>query len=196
LAWGRPTRARQLWDRSVARRERRPPETKFELRPDPEQSSPPRAAADKARSRPEGQAALHREFSQKRPPGRSAPPRIISKGDLNLLLDRFVDTYNRGDLDGFMALFARRAMMDEIGGKTAIRMDYQRIFGDTLSRRLAINLLDWQLIGAHAFGIGRYRVRVQRRGESSAESYTGVIRFEVSKQQGRVKITSLSHDVR
>ena len=120
----------------------------------------------------------------------------VSMADLRSLVGRFVDAYNRGDLESFMALFDRDARANRLTGKPAIRKDYGQIFRTTERRNLVFSGIRWQTRRESAYGNGGFRLQVQSRDESGWKDYAGRIRFEVTRRNGGVLITGLYHNAR
>ncbi len=120
----------------------------------------------------------------------------MSIADLQSLVGRFVDAYNRGDLESFMALFDPDARANKLTGKSAIREDYGHIFRNTERRNLAFKGIRWQTRRGAAYGNGGFRLRVQSRDGLGVKYYVGRIRFEVATKNGGVVITGLYHNAR
>jgi hypothetical protein len=105
--------------------------------------------------------------------------------ELHRVVGQFIGSYNRGDLEGFMALIDENIRTDEPGGKEGLREAYRRLFGNSVSREMLLKNLHWQRNGAQAVGLSDYRVFVSRPGDEAPRVYTGSIRLEVEKLEGR-----------
>jgi ketosteroid isomerase-like protein len=119
----------------------------------------------------------------------------VSVNDLKALMGHFMETYNRGDLAGFMTLFDERARTSSHYGKPAIRKHYKDFFSITASRRLILNGLQWHREGVIASGRGGFQVRVRMRDGRTVHDSRGTIRFEVRKRRGAVKIQVVYHEM-
>ena len=119
----------------------------------------------------------------------------VSVNDLKALMGRFTETYNQGDLAGFMTLFDERARTGSHYGKPAIRKDYEGFFSITASRRLILNDLKWHREGVIASGRGGFQVRVRMRDGRTVHDSRGAIRFEVRKHGAAVSIQGVYHEM-
>lgn len=105
--------------------------------------------------------------------------------ELHRVVGQFIGSYNRGDLEGFMALIDENIRTDEPGGKEGLRDAYGRLFGNSVSREMLLKNLHWQRNGGQAVGLSDYRVTVSRPGDEAPRVYTGSLRLEVEKLEGR-----------
>jgi hypothetical protein len=119
----------------------------------------------------------------------------ISVLELKLLIERFIGAYERGDLEGFLGLFAEQAHTNAQGGKAAIRRDYGNLFYTTQSRHISLSSLRWHREPGLARGESYFLVKTQNRGERWFKEYSGSIRFEVEKRNGELLIKGLYHAV-
>lgn len=110
------------------------------------------------------------------------------------LLARFVQRYELGDLDAFMALFATDARHSS-GGRDAIRRDYASLFDGSVQRRISVSALRWSAADDGWRGDGQFRASVQRRGEAYSRLYTGTLRLDLSEQSGELRISGLFHSL-
>jgi hypothetical protein len=110
------------------------------------------------------------------------------------VLQRFVVAYERGDLEGLMALFDEDARIER-GGRARIRKDYEALFRDSEMRSLRLRDLRWSGDGELVRGEGAFVARVVRRGEDAMRDIGGSIRIELVKRGDRLLIIGLYHTV-
>lgn len=108
------------------------------------------------------------------------------------VLQRFVAAYERGDLEGLMALFDEDARIER-GGRARIRRDYAELFRGSEMRSLRLSGLRWSGEGETMRGEGAFIARVVRRGEEGMRNVAGSIRVELVKRGDRLLIISLYH---
>ena len=119
-----------------------------------------------------------------------APPpgqRDLTAGELESLISRYARAYQRGDLNGVMALFAT-------GARGRIREDYATLFAAHHIRGLWLRDLRWVYRGQSASGSGRYELRLQRRDNGEPRQVEGGIRFTVQKRDSQVLIEAIEYD--
>jgi hypothetical protein len=117
----------------------------------------------------------------------------ISEQELEALIKRFIIVYERGDLEGLMALFAVDADANRNQNRNAIHRDYQDLFYATNARLMNMTDLRWNRQGNYASGDGLFKVSVRERNQQDFNNYQGTIYFEVQKTNGKVLITNLSN---
>lgn len=143
---------------------------------------PPAAATAAESPRSEAVAAA---------PAPSPAPDNISE-ELVALVQRLSALYEKGDLEGFLALFDEEARA-ELGGKARIRSDYENLFRTTEARKLTIYDLNWVRDGDRFRGEGGFQAKVVRKGENAARIYNGTIKLEVQKRKGHPLIRGIFH---
>jgi hypothetical protein len=116
-----------------------------------------------------------------------------SADTLSALLHRFVSSYETGNLDQFMTLFAEDAQTNKRRNRDEIRTDYDDLFQTTDRRRLKLIDINWEP-GNHAVqGWGRFEVKVRKKGKPEVTTYIGGLRFRVEKPGPQLRITHLYH---
>lgn len=96
------------------------------------------------------------------------------------VVERFITTYEQGDLDAFVGLFSTHARVNEGRGQRLIRSLYGDFFRRVPDRRLAIGALRWQGKGPRSMtGEGPVYVSTKARGARRWEHGAGTIRFEL-----------------
>ena len=113
----------------------------------------------------------------------------ISQAELSALMGDMIESYEDGDIEAFMALFAKDAQTNDRATVAGIRKDYQELFDNTLLRILELRDLDWRRDGRIMRGEGRYVVQVQATGRGKIDTYEGNLWIQVERRDGRPKIT-------
>ena len=113
--------------------------------------------------------------------------RDLTAGELESLMSRYTRAYQRGDLNGVMALFAT-------GARGRIQQDYATLFAAHHIRGLWLRDLRWVYRGQSASGSGRYELRLQRRDNGEPRQVGGGIRFTVQKRDSQVLIEVIEYD--
>jgi len=119
-----------------------------------------------------------------------APPveeRPLTLGELESLMSRYTRAYQRGDLNGVMALFTA-------GARRRIEQDYTALFATHHIRGLWLRDLRWLYRGRSASGSGRYELQVRRRDNGEPHQVGGSIRFTVQKRGHQVLIEAIEFD--
>ena len=115
-----------------------------------------------------------------------------SRDELAALIGRLSASYERGDLEAFLALFDEEVRAEK-GGKARIRSDYDTLFRSTASRQLLIYDVNWVREGDLFRGDGSFQARVLRKDEGAARVYSGSIRLEVHKRSNQPLIRGIFH---
>lgn len=117
----------------------------------------------------------------------------FSERELSLLLGRFVNAYERGDLGSFMALFSDQASASGKQGKANIRKEYAKLFNNTHNRRIDLNNIVWRRMGDTFRGSGRFFIQTYPSGERNPQKFSGKVSFIIEKQNGRLFIRGFYH---
>jgi hypothetical protein len=112
-----------------------------------------------------------------------------TEDELYRVVAQFIGSYNQGDLESFMTLIDDNIRTDEPGGKEGLRQAYGRLFSNSAAREMLLKNLHWQRDGKLAVGLTDYHVTVSRPGETTSKFYTGSLRIEVAKLDGRPLIS-------
>ncbi|NOX76755.1 MAG: AAA family ATPase [Gammaproteobacteria bacterium] len=113
----------------------------------------------------------------------------ISQPELNALVGSMIESYEDGDIEAFMSLFAKNAQSNDRATVAGIRKDYQELFDNTLLRFLQLQKLVWKKDGSIVRGEGRYVVEVQTTGRGKIDTYEGDLWIQVERRDGAAKIT-------
>jgi len=123
------------------------------------------------------------------PESRPPPPR---PEQLNRLLARFAELYQRGDLEKLLELFDGSARIER-GDRTQIRAEYGELFRNSEGRNLYVWDVAWSAHGEITRGEGQFQARVLRKGERSPRVYNGTLTIEAIQRNERPLIVGLYH---
>lgn len=117
---------------------------------------------------------------------------MIDEARANLLVDRFAEAYEAGDLQRLSALLTREAG-DGGYGREAILREYRQLFRNTDQRRMRIAAINWIEDAEVAFIIASFDASVVERRRSRAREVKGDIRFDLRVEDGDLRIHRLRH---
>jgi len=115
--------------------------------------------------------------------------------EIEALFAAFVESYERGRLDAFTALFDDDADTNLRHGRAAIRGEYDELFRLSSWRRMQLTQVNWRRIGERAYAKGEIAVRIGWRDGREVEQRLAVD-MELVRRDGRVVIARLSHQAR
>ena len=117
---------------------------------------------------------------------RAAPP------DPNALLARFLEAYERGDIQACMALLDEDVRVDA-GSKSELRREYDLLFRSTDLRHIKVTNMNWSRDGEFIRGQGRYRATFMRKGETVLRTQDGQVRVELVRRGSSALINELHY---
>ncbi|MCI0507847.1 MAG: hypothetical protein L0Z73_17300 [Gammaproteobacteria bacterium] len=120
---------------------------------------------------------------------------VMTKGELDSVINQFAKSYNEGDINRLMALFADNAITNDQQTKPGIKADYADLFNNTKARKIMINEVKWQFGMDKAEGAAEFVVTVQPINGVMENSYHGQIKITAVKQPKGVYITRLLHEL-
>ncbi|KPJ92539.1 MAG: hypothetical protein AMJ55_09620 [Gammaproteobacteria bacterium SG8_15] len=121
---------------------------------------------------------------------------VMTRGELDNVVNQFTNSYNEGDINRLMALFAENASTNDRQNKLGIKADYAELFNNTKTRKLMINDINWQLGKGKAEGAAEFVVTVQAKNGMEESSFHGHIKITAIKQSKGVYITRLLHQLK
>jgi len=117
----------------------------------------------------------------------AAEERPLTPDELENLMSRYTGAYQRGDLNGVMALFTASA-------RRRIEQDYTALFATHHIHGLWLRDLRWLYHGRSASGSGHYELQVRRRDNGEPHQLAGGIRFTAQKRGHQVLIEAIEFD--
>ena len=117
----------------------------------------------------------------------------VSEAVLASMIDTFITTYERGDLDSFLTLFSESAHTNNRNSKKEIRADYEALFSTTKSRLMRLRDIRWKRTAENAVGDADFRLTVFRAGNSRPKTFEGSLTFQIILVDGELLINGLFH---
>ena len=121
---------------------------------------------------------------------------VMTKEELNKVVSQFAHSYNQGDINRLMSLFADNASTNDRYNKTGIKADYAELFNNTQTRKLMIKDVKWRLVKDKAEGAADFVVTVRPKNSVESNFYQGYIKITAIKKFKDVYITSLIHELK
>jgi hypothetical protein len=110
--------------------------------------------------------------------------------DPNTLMSRFLEAYERGDVQTCMSLLDD-GLRSNAGGKPELRREYDSLFRGTDLRHVKILTMSWSRDGEFIRGVGRYRSTLMRKGETLLQTQDGQVRVEMVRRGNSAVINEL-----
>mgnify|MGYP000630775865 CR=1 FL=1 len=117
------------------------------------------------------------------------PVNSIPTAGLNDLIKLLIATYEAGDINNFMNLFAKDAQTNDRATVQGIREDYAGLFDNSRTRKISFSKLGWKWDGETARGEARYDVDVQPIGQDKIDHYQGQLWIQVERRDKKLRIT-------
>lgn len=136
--------------------------------------------------------SLAAEVKSAIPLAQNLPP--PGEEELKILLQNFISSYNRGDVDALMALFSQEARTNDRSNINGIREDYAQLFQTTKSREIVLSDVNWKFTANKAVANGLFEAKIQPINNRDINIYRGKIRIAVTKYEGGILITQLLHN--
>ncbi len=116
-----------------------------------------------------------------------------TKAELNVVVEKFVKAYDKGDINMLGSLFAENAKTNDQNNLKEIRQEYADLFSKTANRQIHIKALNWTFHDNLAKGEGNLKVVVVSTVNSKAQVVNGTIQIKAKKYKNKVLITHLYH---
>ncbi len=135
------------------------------------------------------------------PPVAALPAEQVPTGlppetaEIEAFFAAFVESYEKGRLDAFAALFDDDAEMNLRHGRLAIRGVYDEHFRQSSWRRMQLTRINWRRVGDRALAKGEISVRIGWRDGREVEHHVAVD-IELVRRDGRALIAKLSQQPR
>jgi hypothetical protein len=114
--------------------------------------------------------------------------------ELDTLAKTFARSYETGNLEQMLSLFAEDARTNERSNRAGILQDYEELFNITDAREFLIDGLSWrQERDGGLRGEGVFRVNIRFRDDQSRHTLTGDVVIYVEKHPEGIKITEFLH---
>jgi len=123
--------------------------------------------------------------------GQAVPMPPPATSEIEALFATFVETYERGRIDAFAALFDNDADANLRHGRAAIRGEYDELFRQSQWRRMQLTRVNWKRVGDRAVAKGEITIRIGWRDGREVEQRIAVD-MELVRRDGRVVIARLS----
>ncbi len=130
---------------------------------------------------------------------RNEPPEnpcgLIMQADIDILLEQFEVSYEEGDLENFVALFDRDAIINEGEGHETIERDYGGLFRESQKRTIEFKHYSWKPM-RNGSAIIRFKadVVVDKGSSFGPDEYDVDGDMKVIKRQSGVFIASFLHE--
>ncbi len=118
-----------------------------------------------------------------------------SISELNSLVNKFVQSYSRGDLEGVMASFSKGARTNDQTSLSGIRKDHADLFNSTSVRQMTIDKISWTFDKGTANGVADFVVLIQGKNNPSIDTYKGRINLSAIKGPDGVRLTQMLHNL-
>lgn len=123
----------------------------------------------------------------------AAPP--LATSEIEAMFAEFVESYERGRLEAFAALFDDNADTNLRHGRAAIRLEYDELFRLSEWRKMKLTRVNWRRQGDRAYANGEMLVRIGWRDGREVEQRVAVD-MELVRRDGRAVIAKLSHKLK
>ncbi len=121
---------------------------------------------------------------------RPSTPLPLATAEIESLFAAFVESYEKGRLDAFAALFDDDADTNVRRGRAAIRGEYDELFRLSDWRRMQLTRINWRRVGDRAYAKGEIAVRIGWHDGREVEQRLAVD-IELVRQDGRTVIAKL-----
>jgi hypothetical protein len=118
---------------------------------------------------------------------------LVSNQILEESIRKFVDSYEGGDIDRFLSLFAENARSNNRESREEIRNDYYALFTTTESRLMRLREIKWKRSAKEAIGDTDFGLTIFRKGDSHPKTFKGNLTFQFEIVGGRLLLTGLFH---
>ena len=151
--------------------------------------------ADKVDQPVVNKSAVPKQKAKQSKPEAKVVGESISDSELTTLVFDLINFYEKGDLDAFSALFAKDAVANGMNGVAKIRKDYKRLFSSTGKRQMSVDDMQWQHNPGRASGRGVFTVSVWKKVGLEPLLQQGILNIELIRNDGKLLITTLSHEL-
>ncbi len=124
---------------------------------------------------------------------RSPPPLMATEQEVRGFFERYIERYNKMDLDGFLWLFSSEARQNQRDGLPEIRMIYSDFFSQSESLRLSFEDMKIDIYQNAVEAKARYSINqvLKKGGEKKVLKGSG--RWVLIKKDGMLKVLSIDY---
>lgn len=127
--------------------------------------------------------------------GRARPPGEVLRQS-ELILASYLSAYERGNLEQLLSLFHPDVVTDDGAGIGIIEKDYDRLFRNTLERRLVVQRSEWlELDPEKVKLVSEVEVHVLAGRFDGWQYFSGVMSFHFQKRDGLTQISELRFEL-
>lgn len=119
-------------------------------------------------------------------------PTPIAESQATPLLAAYTTAYTNGDVAALMRLFTHDARGPG-GGRDSIAADYRSLFDNTRKRRMVLQRQGWLAGPERATVLARFEARLVPAGGLIARTTRGDIRFDLVREDDKLRIRGISH---
>ncbi len=166
---------------SVARET--PPAKKPAVKQTPARPSPAKASVPTPAKK-----ELQAPVAEKPQAKKSATP----DSDMQLLLDKLLAGYNKGDIGAVLTLLSNKVEIDGNKGKYLVSQAYMTLFKSTTERHASYDAMQWHQNGNTTIGKGRYEIRIKYTDGQFLVTQGDVI-IELLKTWDGLRINKITH---
>ena len=120
-------------------------------------------------------------------------PLIATQDDVNEFFKKYIERYEKKDIDGFLWLFSLKAAQNQRGGLPEIREIYSDFFGRSQSLKNSIEEMKIEIYQNAVEVKARYVIDQVLKGGEERKVLRGSIRWVLTKEEGTLKILSLDY---
>jgi len=123
----------------------------------------------------------------------SKPSLMATEQEVRGFFDRYLEQYNKMNLDGFLGLFSLKAKQNQQDGLPEIRILYSDFFNQMVSVQNSIQDMKIEIYQNAAEVKARYTVTQVLRKEGEKKILKGSARWVLIKENGILKILSIDY---
>lgn len=127
------------------------------------------------------------------PPLSPAKSDAITKDEIDDFIRRYINAYERNDLNAIMLLFSRSAVENNTLDYNAIRNAYRQTFSEKINYYKLTNLMI-KIDGSAANVNGNYSINRYNAPDNKWISYRGRIHWLIARENDSLKIIRLNYD--
>jgi len=123
----------------------------------------------------------------------SLPPLIATEQEVRGFFAKYIDLYNKKDLDEFLLLFSVRAKQNQWDGLPEIRTIYTDLFNRSKSLQLSVEDMKIEIYQNAVEIRARYSVNQVLKEGGEKKVWKGNARWVLAKEEGKLQILSFDY---